>query len=287
MRLHPANHMNVVGASSILFALCVLLPGCGGQPASNIVAGTGHIAGIVEELGADAGTISTLIPPAMCPGHYDLKPSDVENLSHAHVVLLHDWQMPMGNIRRVLDAAKTPADRIHKIAVAGNWLVPETQASAAGAIASVLSGAEPQNADAYLRKAESYRESVLRHGQALRPRIEDARLPGTPVLSNAMQTPFAEWVGLDVAAEYQGGTDLSAGEIEALIEKGRAAGVVLVVDNLQSGSGRLSETLARETGTPRVVLSNFPGGFADAPDWAATVSRNVELLAAAMEKPHE
>jgi zinc transport system substrate-binding protein len=223
----------------------------------------------------------------MCPGHYDLKPADVEALSHAGVVLLHDWQLRMGNVQRVLEAAKTPDERIHVIAVEGNWLAPETQASAVQAIAEVLAEEHAEQPETYASNARAFVDEVREHGEGFRAAIEKAGLPGTRVLCNVMQTPFAEWMGLEVAASFRGGADLSAAEIDALVERAKAADVVLVVDNLQSGSARLSETLARETGTPRVVLSNFPGAFADTPDWASTVARNVELLVEAMETQHE
>lgn len=264
--------------------LALALAGCGRPQPQGIVAGTGHIAALVEKLGAQADAIETLIPPAMCPGHYDLKPADVEALSHAQVVLLHDWQMKMGNIQKVLEAAKTPQERMHVIAVEGNWLVPATQAAAAEAIAAVLAEAYPAQGEAFRKTARDYTNEVLNREADFKVAIAEAHFPGRQVLCNVMQAPFIEWAGLEVAVAFQGGTDLSAAELDVLIGEAAAADAVLVVDNLQSGSGRLSETLARELGTPRVVLSNFPGGFPDTPDWESTVARNVRMLAEAMEE---
>jgi hypothetical protein len=57
-----------------------------------IVATTSLIAEIVADVGGAAVEIATLIPPASCPGHFDIKPNDMKLLADARVFFLHNWQ---------------------------------------------------------------------------------------------------------------------------------------------------------------------------------------------------
>jgi len=57
-----------------------------------VVTSTSLIAQIVERVGGDLVSVVNIIPPAQCPGHFDVKPSDIQKLADADLFLLHGWQ---------------------------------------------------------------------------------------------------------------------------------------------------------------------------------------------------
>ena len=63
---------------------------------------------IVEDLGEKTGQSMSLIPPAMCPGHYDLRPGDVKRVAESDALLLHAFQGQMANITGLMAAARVP-----------------------------------------------------------------------------------------------------------------------------------------------------------------------------------
>jgi zinc transport system substrate-binding protein len=72
---------------TLLILLTTVLLGVGADPGGTaraqeagrlkVVATTSLIAEIVSDLGGPAVAIATLIPPASCPGHFDIKPDDM------------------------------------------------------------------------------------------------------------------------------------------------------------------------------------------------------------------
>jgi len=53
-----------------------LVSGCSpvGTSKLNVVTSTSLIASIVERVGDDRVEVANIIPPAQCPGHFDVKP---------------------------------------------------------------------------------------------------------------------------------------------------------------------------------------------------------------------
>jgi zinc transport system substrate-binding protein len=64
-------------AASILVTLLFLFISCA-RPSADIVAGSSLIANIIEDVADGRLKTCTLVPPEMCPGHYDIKPGDIE-----------------------------------------------------------------------------------------------------------------------------------------------------------------------------------------------------------------
>jgi zinc transport system substrate-binding protein len=99
-----------------------------------------------------------------------------------------------------------------------------------------------------------------------------------------MQAGFVKWAGFDVVATYGRPEELSVGQVAELVAKARQAGVVLVIDNLQSGATATSEAMARDVGAVQVTISNFPGGLKGTESWEKALDRNVELLFEALAR---
>lgn len=283
------RHSGWYGRAFTVLLLLALLSACGksatpldgNSPASGqsgIVAGSSHLANVIADVTGAPAVPYALVPPALCPSHFDVKPEDVGRLTDPEAVLVHPWQMAMGNISRALDAARTPKERVHVVDVPGNWMVPETQAAALRAVCEVLSRLHPEKAAQYHAAAETRAAAVLAHGAAVKARLEAAGTTGIPVAVSEMQAPFLAWAGFGITVTFGRAEDLGAEAMSRLIGAARSAGTRLVVNNLQSGDPRAGETLAAELKVPMVTISNFPGSDPALSTWEALLDENVRLL---------
>jgi len=94
-----------------------------------------------------------------------------------------------------------------------------------------------------------------------------------------MQKEPLEWMGFMVVAEYGRQEAMSTREVVRLADIGKDRGVIMVVDNIQSGpdAGKgIAETLR----APHVVLTNFPSERG----YLATLQENVDALLSAVRK---
>jgi zinc transport system substrate-binding protein len=248
-----------------------------------VLAGTAQIEDILADLGQDRIEVKTIVPAAACPGHYDLKPSDVANLAMTKLVVLHEWQAGQAGIQAALAAVSGGEAKTRGAAVPGNWMVPDTQIQATMELADFLIDLDPFGADAYRAKAKARIEMVRAAAARLKSRADGLGAPDIKVVCDVMQRPFLAWLGFAVAADYGRFEETSPEALARVASAAKAARARLVLDNMQSGSGS-GAPLAGEIGAGHAVLSNFPGGYPDAPGWEKTVNKNFDLIAAALKR---
>lgn len=249
---------------------------------SEIIAGTSLIADIISDLTDSAVTTHTMLPSSACPSQFDLKTSDIGKLQQAKLIFLHPWQLQLANIRRVLDAAKVSEEQMRVVEVVGNWMLPEIHTAAVNALATMLGDLYPDQRNIIHLRAKKRIAAIKETINQAREMLSAATTTNTPVMCNEMQAPFIRWAGFDVVATYARPEDWSVAETERLVQLGRERNVALVIDNLQSGGLRMSETLARDMDAVNVVVSNFPNGFPDTPTWEATFMDNINRLREAL-----
>ena len=240
-----------------------------------LVAGTELIADIARDLLPDKVEILTLIPGSSCPGHHDIRASDMAFFSKAGMVVVHFWQKDYPGIPEAMHAARLPEESLKIVKNKGSFLIPDNQIAASREVAGFLSGLPGVDADAI----EQRLEDRIRRISALAAESRQALAPfrGTPALSAHMQAEFVRWTGMNVVDEYSRAEDMSPGALMELTAKGKKAGVLLVVDNLQSGA-EAGVPLARELRAAHAAVSNFPGFSPEAPTYEALFRLNVTLL---------
>lgn len=265
-----------------LAASLAALTGCQGESAG-IVAGSSLVACAVHDVVGDAYPVHVLIPGGMCPGHFDMAPADVRAAASGALVLIQPWQQTLPNVRGLLEAAGVGDDRLVAANVPGNWMVPDLYAQAVIAVAGALCGAGLGERDALTERAQRRAGEVRGLGAEQRAVLRNAGAGNARVLCNEQQAPFAEWCGLNVVAAFGRPEELSAADIAELVERGKAQGAILVIDNLQSGQTKTGALLAAETGARHVVLSNFPGGLPGTDTYDAALLYNVRQLVQALE----
>lgn len=271
--------------SSTLAVLLVLAAlSCSDTPDEEVVVGSTVLQGIVQNLTRTTVPVYNLIPPEVCPSHYDLRPSDVERVASCRVLLLQPWQRELAGIQRVIEAAQTDPERVKVVPVEGNWMTPPVYTEAIRATARALAGEYPEQQQQIERLAEELivRESEFAEG--IRERLHEAGVARIKVLCSEQQAQFVQWAGFDIAEAFGRPEDLSVAQIEEIMARGREAGAMLVVDNIQSGDTKMGANLAAGIGAEHVVLSNFPGALPDADSWERTVRKNVDTLMGGVER---
>lgn len=244
------------------------------QGKTKIIATTSLISCISKEVGKDKVSVSTILPPAACPGHFDLKIQDIQFLAESKAVFYHGWE---GFMPKLMAAAPGKEAALKKISVEGNWMIPSKQKEAALAIAQQLGKIDPPNKSYYQKNALQYNKKVDRVASKLQAKT--SRLRGQAVLGSALQKDFFLWLGLKPVGMYGRAEDITPQQTINLVEKGRKEKAHLVIDNLQSGPGA-GKAIAKELDIKEVTLSNFPGGFSGTSTYLQTLEKNVALILA-------
>ena len=264
--------------TSLLILVALLMPLSCAHPSADIMAGSSLINNIIQDVAGGKLKARILVPPGMCPGHYDVKPSDVETLANSKALIIHSWQQNMKNITGLVEAADNPDLDVKVIDVKGNWMAPPVQAEAVNKIAQALGEIDPENSAYYQERANERAQAILARGEQIQGKLKEAGVSEIKVTCAQMQAGFITWAGFDIVATYGRPEELSVAEVEKLVVEAREAGVTMVIDNLQSGATATSEAMARDIGATQVTLSNFPGGFADTETWEKAIDKNIDLL---------
>ena len=276
--------MGIALLVTCVIALLALPVGCrpAPPPRLRVVTTTSLLGSIVERVGKEKVEVTVITAPATCPGEYDVKPSQIEATAKAKLFFMHGWPGE-AFVEGLLEAAKNPDLRVETIKLKGNWMTPPIQAQGVERVAAVLGEVDPANKDFYQANAEALLKIIQSKGKELKAKLEAAKVGEVNVICMMYQAGFLKWAGFNVVATYPRPADLTPEKVKELVDKGREAGVALVVDNLQSGPDA-GVQMAQEIGAVHVTLSNFPGGFEGTETWEKAIERNVELLLEALGK---
>ncbi|UCH42321.1 MAG: zinc ABC transporter substrate-binding protein, partial [Dehalococcoidales bacterium] len=268
----------VFAVVTLVLLATLLVGGCSSGETSQlkVVTSTALIAQIVERIGGDMVDVINIIPPAQCPGHFDVKPGDIQKLADAEIFLMHNWQGEQFT-QEIITSADNPDLGVGVISIAGNWMTPSVQQEATDVILDFLKNADSENSAAYQELADKYKAEVEAKGAQIETRLAGENLEEVNVMCNEQIAGLVQWIGLNVIATYDRPDSLTPQVVMELVDKAREEGVVLFIDNLQSGADA-SAQMAEEIGCNRVTLTNFPGGFDGTETWEKAIDYNVELV---------
>ena len=218
--------------------------------------------------------VAVILPPGQCPGHYDLKLSDITRVKNADLVVSFRG-MPFMQGAEIDENRYFPVDSREL-----NWMVPDVYIAGLETLADKFSELFPEYAPLINERKEQSAREIAEKNTALIERIKSAGVGQKPVIASSMIREPLEWMGFHVAGEYARPESISAKEIADLVRTGKAEGAVLVADNLQSGPDA-GKGISEALGIPHITLANFPleNGY------SATLEDNVNaVLAAALRK---
>ena len=254
------------------------------HPSADIVAGSSFITNIIQDVANNKVEPRTLIPPGVCPGHYDVKPSDIEALANSKALFIHNYQQNYENVTGAIEAAENPDLIITVLNVTGNWMVPAVQAEVVDKITQALGEIDPENDAYYQERAADRKQAILAYGEQVKNTFQQAGVDGVKVICAEMQAGFVRWTGFDVVATYGRPEELSPADRGQLITEAEQTGVALIIDNLQSGATTLVESMGQDIEAIPVTISNFPGGLENTETWEKAINKNVDLLLEALNE---
>ncbi|MBP7341070.1 MAG: metal ABC transporter substrate-binding protein [Smithellaceae bacterium] len=239
-----------------------------------IVASDTILSGMAKSLLPPARySVLAILPPGQCPGHYDVKLSDIEKMQKADLVISFS-RMPFlekansgGRARLALDTGGR------------NWMAPESYLFGLQRLAGELARRFPDDRDEIARREKGAVSRIRAEAQKQKARLDRAGIAGRALLASSLQQETLEWMGFSVAGVYGRPEALSAKDVARLIKIGRERQIAAVVDNLQSGPDA-GKGLAEALGRPHVVLNNFPSSRG----YLATLQDNVDAVITALEK---
>ena len=219
-------------------------------------------------------SVEAMLPPGQCPGHYDVKLSDIEKMKRAALTLSFKG-IPFMN-KTVLEVrAQLLVDAEDR-----NWMVPDSYIYGLSLLADGLSKHFPEDRDEIMRRKNDAIREVRAEANTLTEKISKRGGIGKPVIASSMQKQTLHWMGFHVVGEYGRPEAISAREVVQLSKIGKDQRVIAVVDNLQSGPDT-GKGIAEALGVPHIILTNFPSEEG----YLVTLGENVnKMLSAVAQK---
>lgn len=230
-----------------------------------------------EEVGGEKIDVISLVQPGICPAHFDIKPSDVSDVSNASLILYH-------GIGPWLDDLITSSGNtdVKKVLLEGDWSTPESVIVMIEKIKIALSEVDPENAEYFEESAEKKIEEIGETAESITEEAELLGVKNVDVICMQWQKQFVEWVGFNIIATYGPQENISMKDINNLVKKK----AVLVIDNLQSGT-EIGSQIASEIGAQHVVLTNFPGAVPRTQTFSKMMEYNADQLFNAIKAYNE
>ena len=235
---------------------------------------TSYLEAAARDLLGDNLSVVRLAEPGTCPGHFDIRPSQVAELRQCRALVRFDFQK---SLDAKLAGTDTNQPRVAQVLLPGGMCRPDSYLAACRQIADHLVALDllaRTNADTRLQAITSRLSALSREATN---RLAQAGLAGSPVIASAHQRDFCEWLGLRVAAAFRAADTASIGEIEEAIDAGKLAQIKLVIANLPEGR-RTAEALAARLKARVVVFENFPALHNGRVSFDEMLSANVETL---------
>ncbi|MDY7011190.1 MAG: zinc ABC transporter substrate-binding protein [Planctomycetota bacterium] len=266
----------------VIFGICLSLlttaAGCGEKddsPPPTVAASTSYLECAANEFLGEDESVLRLAGPGMCPGHFDIRPSQIEQLRTCRVLLRQDFQE---SLEAKLSDLKTAGLQVVSIKIPGGLCEPESYLDACRqtADAFVSSGLLKRfQADARLEKVAGRMASLSEWASG---QIASADLKGAPVLAGEPPAAGCRSLGLNVVATFKSSDAAGIADIDEAVRSARSDGVKVIIANLPAGR-RLADSLADRLGAKVIVFGNFP----TAEGFDKLVRDNVSALVAAKQ----
>ena len=232
--------------------------GCGNKPgedsAAEIAVTNSYLGCAVLGLCGNDTEVLCLAPPGMCPGHFDISPSQVEQLCDCRILLLFDFQKP---VIQTLSRVKERGLKTALVEEPGGLCVPETYLAICRKVSEILSTEFPERKAQYEQRLQAIESDLKQLRRELLEKMQGADISEAKVLASNHQADFARWLDLETVATFVGSDIETVAGIEQCIRKAEGQEVRFVIANKQEGTA-IAKALAEQLGAKAVVFSNFP-----------------------------
>jgi zinc transport system substrate-binding protein len=270
---HRIKLLGVACRTMPLLAVVVTLAGCrDASPPADVAVTNSMFECAVVDVAGEGVAIMRLAEPGMCPGHFDMRPSQIESLRGCRVLLRLDFQQ---SLDRKLAGVSGEGLRIAEIKVPGGLCEPDSYLAATREIADALFAADLLGRSAADARLAAIEQRMAGLKQLCRQRMEPVR--GAAVLASVHQKAFCEWLGLNVVATFSAADTAGIGQLDHAVRAAEAANVRAIIANQPEGR-RTADALADRLGVPVVMFGNFPAMTDDQATFDELVEANVGSL---------
>lgn len=264
---------------TVLLAIAFLGSGCDRQndvPPAEITVSNSYLYAIVRDLCGDQTAVFCIVPPGMCPGHFDIKPSDARRLFQSRLMLAFDFQQSIG--KSLPQNGRGPA--FHTVTAPPGLCIPQTYLTMTHRIAEILIAEYPQRQAEFQERLTQIDQRIKELEAECAAAGEPLNLHQSPVLSSRHQAEFAKWLGLDVVSTFSGRDTETAANINTTLHESDPHVLRWIIANQQEGT-QLAKALSDRIGAPVAIFSNFPntvGSSVHAPAFDEMVRNNISQL---------
>lgn len=258
-----------------IVSLCACDPRRADEPPAAIAASSSYLECAVRDLLGDGTPVMRLAEPGMCPGHFDLRPAQVQRLRACRILLRFPFQSALDR-----QAGDTASLIVAPVAAPGGMCVPDTYLAVCRQTAEALVKAGMLSRERAQARLAAIEQRISAAGEAARQTVRGAGLADAPVLASGHQAAFCRYLGLKVVAAISGSDTAAARQIDDALRLAREARCGLVIANRPEGT-QLAESIADRLGARMIVFDNFPGMTDAQPGFDALIAENVRRLVAA------
>ena len=230
-----------------------------------------------EEVGGEKVEVISLVQPGVCPAHFDIKPSNVYDVSEASLILCHGFEQWLDGL-----ISSSGNKDVKKVLLKGSWSTPDSAIQMVEKIKDALSEASPENAEYFNENADKTIEEIRETAESIKKEADTLDVKNIDVICMKWQKEFVEWIGFNIVATYGPPENVSMKEINELTKKK----ALLVIDNLQSGT-KLGSQIASEIGAYHVILTNFPDAVPGTGTLSEMMKYNADQLFNAVKAERE
>jgi zinc/manganese transport system substrate-binding protein len=269
-----------------------------------VVATTSDLADLVQHVGGDKVSVSSIVRGDQNPHFVEVKPSYMMKLKSADLLFMVGMELEMwapqiidgsrnSNLKVVdlskeIDKLEVPTrldasqGDVHRYGNPHYWLDPRNVRRIVEEIVAALTEASPGDEAVFMKQAAEYLTTL----DAATKRWEKTMAPfaGTKIVTfHKSWSYFANWLKLQIAdqVEPKPGIPPSPGHTAELMALVRSAGIkVIVVEPFYDASA--AEQIARSTGAKVLRLATSIGGVDEAKDYISLMEYNVKTLAEAL-----
>ncbi|MFI4912271.1 MAG: metal ABC transporter substrate-binding protein [Sedimentisphaeraceae bacterium JB056] len=240
-----------------------------------IAVSSSYIEAALKDICGKDANILLIVPPGMCPGHFDISPQKVKMISDCRLLLLFDFQTSMADS---LNRLKDNGLNIESLSAPGGLCKPQSYMSVVEQISIILSELYPEKKDFYTERKTCINQRMISLQKQLITTVTDSHLSGTKILSATHQADFAKWLGLDVISTYGSQDTTTAYEINQILQKIDTEQISIIIANKQQGS-QLESVLSERLNVRFTEFNNFPlCETGNAPFFDTMVTDNVNKL---------
>lgn len=268
---------------SLLLLIAGIAAGCkennGTTKQPEIAVANSYLLSAVRDLCGDDTDVMDFVPPGMCPGHFDISPAQIKQLSRCKVLLLFDFQSGIGN---ALSRLEEHGLKIYSIEAPEGLCLPTSYLTVMRSVADAISKDNSAKGAEYNIQLETIEKRLAALSADVNSKIEQAGLKNTEVLVSGHQAEFAKWLGLNAVAMFAGSDVETPSRINAALMEAKDKNIKLVIANQQEGT-ELAKAIAERLNARMVVFSNFPIVQDDMPAFDSLLLQNISGLLASVK----